>query len=118
MSEIYISGMKMPTSCASCKIKRRNGKKMVCPLCCENWDIHDPMSADYRLENCPLIPVPDHGRLIDADALMEYKSWVVDAWSQSMSMRTEAVNVMDIVNAPTIIPADKEGERCISEDMI
>ena len=53
-------------------------------------------------QKLPIIPVPPHGRLIDADALMEnaqYKGThdIVTAW--------------DIVDAPTIIPAstaDKE----------
>ena len=69
MSGIYIPGMEMPGSCASCKIKRRNGKKMICPLCGEEWDIHDPMSADHTLDDCPLVPVPPHGRLGDMDAI-------------------------------------------------
>ena len=52
------------------------------------------------------VPVPPHGRLIDADALMEnaqYKGThdIVTAW--------------DIVAAPTIIPAsDKEAGKCCS----
>ena len=68
MSGIYIPGMEMPRGCASCKISRRNGKKMICPFIwkCE-WDIHDPMSADHRLDGCPLVPAADvqpvrHGR--------------------------------------------------------
>jgi len=69
---VYIKNMEMPRGCASCKISRRNGKKMICPFIwkCE-WDIHDPMSAGHRLDGCPLLPVPPHGRLIDADALIE-----------------------------------------------
>lgn len=60
---ILIRGMKMPKGCAFCRIKRRNGTKMVCPLCDEKWDINDPMSADHRLADCPLVPVPSHGTL-------------------------------------------------------
>lgn len=65
---VIIRGMKMPKGCASCKISRRNGKKMICPFIwkCE-WDIHDPMSADHRLDGCPLVSIPPHGRLIDGD---------------------------------------------------
>lgn len=67
---VLINGMEMPKGCASCKISRRNGKKMICPFIwkCE-WDIHDPMSADHRLDGCPLVPVPPHGDLIDRDEL-------------------------------------------------
>ena len=57
-----------------------------------------------RLAEFDAIPVPDHGRLIDADALIEQKEWAFDGVGQ-----TEMVNVAEIVNAPTIIPADKDG---------
>lgn len=70
---VLIEGMEMPKGCAFCQIGKRNGKKMVCPLCDEEWDIRDPMSADHRLDNCPLVPVPPHGRLIDADGLAAHK---------------------------------------------
>lgn len=107
MSGIYIPGMEMPKGCAFCKISRRNSKKMICPFIwkCE-WDIHDPMSADHRLDGCPLIPVPEHGRLIDADALCktlrslaenEYTPEVFANWIEN--------------HIDTIIPASKEGEK-------
>lgn len=98
---IYIKGMEMPKGCAFCKISRRNGKKMVCPLCFGRgeWDIRDPMSADHRLDDCPLIELPPHGRLIDADGL-----------SESLLVEYPSV-VFAINNAPTIIPADKEGTK-------
>ncbi len=51
---VYIKGMEMPTSCARCCLDGF----------CKHWDI-----VPYRHEDCPLLPVPDHGRLIDADAL-------------------------------------------------
>lgn len=95
---IYIKGMKMPTGCAFCKIKKRNGWKMVCPLCNEEWDIHDPMSADFRLESCPLVPVPPHGRLIDADAEIGVNVTIMPGGRCRV----------DLV-APAIIPAE-EGE--------
>ena len=58
MSGIYLPGMEIPKGCAFCPFIWK----------CE-WDIHDPMSADHRLDGCPLIPVPDHGDLIDRDKL-------------------------------------------------
>lgn len=103
---ILIPGMEMPTSCD------------ICPL------LYDAFDADYSVcfaknqfvqwrwasdsgaeqvhdkpEWCPLVPVPPHGRLIDADALCEGR-----------------VNNDNVVicakSAPTIIPADpaEEGE--------
>lgn len=98
---VYIKGMEMPKACAFCWIKRRNGKKMVCPLCDEEWDIHDPMSTVYRLVNCPLVPVPPHGRLIDADALDS---------SETDYLGNHLVYLVDIDDAPTIIPAEEVKE--------
>ena len=101
---ILIKGMEMPKGCAFCRIRKRNGKKMGCTLCDEEWDIHDPMSADHRLDNCPLRPVLPHGRLIDADELfkeMERKGWFDNA------DRDKAEDL--VLAAPTIIEAE-EGE--------
>ena len=58
---VLIKGMKMPKGCAFCKIPTRNGKKMLCPLMRREWDLRDPMSADHRLDGCPLIELPPHG---------------------------------------------------------
>ena len=118
MSGVYIK-LEMPKGCAFCKISRRNGKKMVCPLCFGRgeWDIHDPMSADHRLDDCPLVHVPAHGRLVDADAL-EQEIWRVRRQYQLMDDTQTADKMMHGVfraerllqKAPTIIPADWEGE--------
>ena len=48
------------------------------------------------------VPVPPHGRLIDADALVE-ECMKEDGFIAEMLFRK-------VSNAPTIIPADKEGE--------
>lgn len=118
MSGVYIKGMEMPHGCAFCKIKRRNGGKMVCPLCNEEWDIRDPMSADFRMDLCPLTPVPPHGRLIDADALMKMRGMENDCYncpngSHGWCTRSQdAANICEAIeDAPTIIPAeeDKDG---------
>ena len=51
-----------------------------------------------RLDNCPLIAVSDHGRLIDADAMR----------SEIPPCYTMEEIVKAFKDAPTIIPADKE----------
>lgn len=75
MSGIYIKGMKMPTRCAECFMYQCGATSM---------------------DDCPLIPVPDHGRLIDADALMERLG---DVEYKGAVKRV-------LIQAPTIIPAD------------
>ena len=97
---VYIKGMEMPTSCSTCKLFGEYGCLFV-------GAVGYALTRGERCEDCPLIPVPDHGRLIDADALWDvaYKAWGTeyDPWVCNLFM--EMIN-----NAPTIIPADKEGE--------
>lgn len=53
------------------------------------------------------VPVPPHGRLIDADALPIYDKPI----GKMMMFGGEYVYTQTAIdNAPTIIPADKEGE--------
>ena len=77
---------------------------MVCPFSDEEWDIHDPMSSEFRLSDCPLVPVSDHGRLIDGDAIVrKCKDEKGGYYSYESAVIGEAVD-----SAPTIISADKE----------
>ena len=60
---VLIKGMEMPKSCILCDLSHEDG---WCPV---KQDYVDR----YSYETCPLIPVPPHGRLIDADALDIYR---------------------------------------------
>lgn len=92
---IVIHGMKMPKNCGVCFV----GDRTICK------------------EHCPLIEIPPHGRLIDADALKiyqmeenvradgdpneyEYDAGLIDG----LHMADKDVSV-----AITVIPADPEG---------
>lgn len=61
-------------------------------------------------EWCEAVPVPPHGRLIDADALLkdgadyEYPLFDTDG---SWDCCTQCFDVDSIKNAPTIIPAEE-----------
>ena len=120
MSMGFYIDMEMPTSCFYCpfriKVDPDNIKCLVSGVVFEETftgSIEMRHSGD-----CPLVPVPPHGRLIDADELkalvyanialfdsapgrMGAEQKVVRAWLASM--------VDDIDDAPTIIPAE-EGE--------
>lgn len=65
---ILIKGMEMPTSCYKCPLRRRDGMDIVCPVAHERFSVADVNILEYRLDNCPLILLPPHGRWIDADA--------------------------------------------------
>jgi hypothetical protein len=94
---VYIKDMEMPISCWDCYFQdcgncRLNAHKVV-----------DKCIIEDRVDNdCPLIPVPDHGRLIDADELPFVES--------ENGRQDDYVFRYDINEMPTIIPADKEGE--------
>jgi hypothetical protein len=99
---IYIPGISMPKSCWDCELgSAQQLDDRPCPFYLMGY-LDQEKFSDKIADGCPLVPVPDHGRLIDADALMKKgmpMSWSVQKWVQET----------DIACAPTIIPAE-EGE--------
>ena len=100
---ILIKGMEMPTRCP-CELLGI-GYDLYCSFaagiparvkeyyeCCQNGT---------RPSWCPLIPIPPHGRLIDADALLK-------DYDNSF-YRKAVVALME--DAATIIPAEPEKEN-------
>ena len=88
---------------------RTDALLVVTPLC---DDLIDAADAIEKLSK--RVPVPPHGRLIDADALMEILSKVIDI-NASIEQRNEATDQerrclwwfeQQIRIAPTIIPAE------------
>lgn len=102
---IYIKGMEMPKSCGECL---EIGWQYVfeCNL--------DDVEEGEKLSTCPLVPVPPHGRGIDADALLNkhfgkmYFEKVMTATKEEMNIALTNIPLV-INNAPTIIEAE-EGE--------
>ena len=109
MSGVYIP-MEMPTGCDTCPFEHfgdcygAKAKRIM--------DIDEEVALGVRHTDCPLVPVPDHGELIDrgfADVL---------SWRDGEHGTTFDDGVMFVLDklddAPTIIPADpadKEAER-------
>ena len=94
---VYIKGMEMPESCIFCPAM--NGDWSICKLTGRN------INLATRQTDCPLIPVPDHGDLIDRDKLRE----TMFIGEQCLYSWDEVEDAIDY--APTIIPADKEEDR-------
>lgn len=91
---VYIKGMEMPKACFACKM-----------LYEPYWECRVHGNANHSTEcrptDCPLVPVPPHGRLIDADTCEDYfYEHLSDA---GMAGAMNAINEM-----PTIIPAEEE----------
>lgn len=107
MSGIYIPGMEMPFTCLTCDFhKCAGGVGDFCSL---------TKKRQFRFKNrpkdCPLVPVPDHGDLVDKQRMAEtneqhYK--VVEGEPGADYARKVVMGMLD--QAPIIIPADKEAE--------
>ena len=97
---VYIPNMEMPKcdECFWCI-----GHRIKCPAGSKD------VLLGGRHPCCPLVPVPPHGRLIDADAL--YEDCALDH-SFEVAATTTRINEymqLKIDAAPTIIP-EEEGE--------
>jgi hypothetical protein len=107
MSGIYISGMEMPKSCWYCYFQDcgncvLNNHKVV-----DNCIIEDRRDAD-----CPLISVPDHGRLGDLNALKYRATKRLYASNHGSMAEAYFSAVIDLIDtAPAIIPADDQKEE-------
>ena len=101
---VYIN-MEMPESCIKCKL-------CVSYKCVLTGEIRWSDEFDYdnkRFENCPLIPIPAHGRLIDVDALSAKLNMMLSmAFGEGNTAFHFAYRSLGKVveNAPTIIPAE------------
>ena len=94
---VLIKGITKPTDC------------ILCPMLIGAWQMCGLLNREVypkgTPKNCPMVELPPHGRLIDADALWDvaYKAWGTeyDPWVCNLFM--EMIN-----NAPTIIEAEEE----------
>lgn len=93
---IYIKDMAMPKSCRDCRFLdgEADTDYGVCAWCTVDGKARDT----YTRQDCPLVEVPAHGRLVDADADMQV----------IVTMKANRKCSVDFV-APTVIPAE-EGE--------
>lgn len=97
MSGVYIKGMEMPKNCPSCPLNYRAWYADSHLCLANNKQIKVNLNIGFD-ENCPLVPVPAHGRCIDLDSIPK------EAW------RGEKEDLVDeLILAPTIIPVE-EGE--------
>lgn len=101
MMGIYIPGMEMPQSCAECPVNMnicKRGYKFLL----EHMELYD-----QRANDCPLIPVQPHGRLVDADALKVSLMFAEKTAEWAVPALRAVLMVID--EMPTIIEAE-EGE--------
>ena len=100
---VLIKGMKMPKTCEECAL---NYDSFACIKTGSRFfrdkdSEFDPFKA--RLEDCPLVPVPPHGDLIERDAA--YDKIAEQEGGNYVDM--DAVD-MGLSETPVIIPAEED----------
>ena len=111
MSGIYIKGMEMPKDCRDCPCFSAEDV-----LCQADGTIDFQMSAREMIHaerivpprECPLIPIPPHGRLIDADVLFDFIRYIYKT-AQGDARKAYSDVLCTIIAAGDVIPAE-EGE--------
>ena len=94
---VYIKGMEMPKTCGKCQIKNA--------IECNRWKLVRSIVLD-RHKDCPLVPVPPHGDLIDrGETIIDANERAYDFW-----LSDDEVNatIQFLKEQPTIIPAEEE----------
>lgn len=113
MSDLLIRGMELPENCWSCR--------MFCNcFACEGYDCHcaalgkdigteAEVPRNKRRDDCPLVPVPPHGRLIDVAVLWVEINKICDRRDAGIiSDLTCLQQLLSAVrHAPTIIQAEE-----------
>ena len=107
---ILIKNMEMPSACYKCnlcsiKVLGRYEAKLICRVSGE-----EIAQFEGKRDDCPLIELPPHGRLIDADALTE------DGWKLYKRVEYKgysAIHEMPLIcpSIPTIIEAERVDEE-------
>ena len=92
---VYVKGMQLPKNCKSCEFRTGDSWGNWCEVT-KNEIADETMQGEKKNIGCPLLPVQEHGRLIDADALE------ASCFMGSSSFYTQS----DIDYAPTIITAE------------
>lgn len=93
---VIIKNMTAPKSCHTCKLMLLSPCQCALTGKSYNWGL------DRRPSDCPLIELPPHGRLIDADELNLYDI------SPAYGMCVIGVTEEDIELADTVIEAEGE----------
>lgn len=107
---VYIKGIETPKTCVQCKFRAydphrdpSDGLGKGTNVC---WFTQEEIWNTQRGEQCPLIPVPPHGDLIERKAicLTDFEIAMCGGdYKEGMKMLLEKTE-----SAPTIIPAEED----------
>ena len=115
--------IEMPLTCEECHLESFCDRWVEARKMSGEWKIG--VKATIRHPDCPLVPVPPHGRLIDADALEKSLVTQLEQCTRLLGL-LECVDNLRVIegqrevlegileeinNALTVIPADEEERR-------
>lgn len=106
---VLIKGVKMPNCCDDCWALDEYGDYPVCRITKEQRGYNFRI-REKRMDKCPLVPVLPHGRLIDADALLEHMKKIHDKWKMEGHYTPTTDDEIMTMYMPTIIEAEEEQE--------
>ena len=99
MSGVYIN-MEMPTNCEDCPMCHSNAEYDYAYCCVSSAET----SGNKIPSNCPLVSIPAHGRLIDADEMIRELE-ITEEDDHNGATLLMAVFLEVLKSAPTIISA-------------
>jgi hypothetical protein len=109
---VLIKGMEMPTHCTECDFWH-DGVFEHCLLNMEIQNEDVPLDEGEYPTACPLVPVPPHGRLIDANKIGLTDFEIILCQKGSPFKNALEILLEKIKDAPTIIEAE-EGVKDIT----
>lgn len=114
MAEVLIKGFKMPVTCWSCPFFHTSthyigdDELLERHTCLRTGERTDESVTGY-LKNCPIVELPPHGKLIDANALWVEINKICDR--RDAGIITDLTCVQQLLSAvrhaPTVIPASE-----------
>lgn len=104
---VYIKGIEMPKDCGHCLLCEQDTIYDALVYRCLVTDNYLDDGYEHQImKDCPLVPVPPHGRLIDADELAEkHRELAYELRGANYDFHMTAKAWLD--NAPTIIPSEE-----------
>lgn len=96
---VIVKGIKPPGNCFLCPYKKHAGW-VRCMF--TDMNVEPETVRETKAKSCPIVEVPTHGRLIDADAI-KFKYGIYDEYYEKIKMVSES----DIEDMPTIIEAER-----------
>lgn len=104
---IYLKNINKPNNCMSCPLHHMIGQYHYCQAFKPYLYMKEFKKFDIK-DDCPIIEIPPHGRLIDADALKEAFCGNCFADEKPMECSEPCMDMRIILDTPTIIEAEED----------